>query len=341
MIIDCHGHYTTTPPQVGAYREKQKEAVAKDPAFIGEKGQIIISDDDIRESIVNNQLRLQQERGTDLTIFSPRASWMGHHIGNEHTSQFWTEHQNDLIRRVCDLFPENFVPVAQLPQSPGVDPRKSVPEIVRTVEEMGFIGINLNPDPSGGHWNGTSLSDRSFYAIYEKMVEYDIPAMVHVSAACNECFHTTGSHYLGADTTAFQQLMMSDVFKDFPTLKIIIPHGGGAVPYHWGRFRGLAQDQGFDLEERVLNNIYFDTCVYHQKGIDLLLDIIPTKNILFASEMIGAVRGVDSETGHYFDDTKRYIDANQRLSAEQKQAIFEHNSLNVFSRLKAQLANNR
>lgn len=334
MIIDCHGHYTTTPSQVGEYREKQKDAVARDPGFIGEKGQINISDDDIRESIEKNQLRLQRERGTDLTIFSPRASWMGHHIGNEHTSRFWTEHQNDLIRRVCDLFPNNFAPVAQLPQSPGVDPARSVPEIVRTVEQMGFLGINLNPDPSGGHWNGSSLADRSFYPIYEKMVEYDIPAMVHVSAACNDCFHTTGSHYLGADTTGFQQLMMSDVFKDFPELKIIIPHGGGAVPYHWGRFRGLALDRGFELEERVLNNIYFDTCVYHQRGIDLLLDIVPTKNILFASEMIGAVRGIDPETGHYFDDTKRYIDNNTALNAEQKQDIFEHNIRRVFSRLK-------
>jgi len=334
MIIDCHGHYTTTPSQVGEYREKQKEAVARDPDFIGEKGKISISDDEIRESLEKNQLRLQQERGTDLTIFSPRASWMGHHIGNEHTSRFWTEHQNDLIRRVCDLFPKNFAPVAQLPQSPGVDPVKYVPEIVRTVEEMGFIGINLNPDPSGGHWNGASLADRSFYPIYEKMVEYDIPAMVHVSAACNDCFHTTGSHYLGADTTGFQQLMMSDVFRDFPELKIIIPHGGGAVPYHWGRFRGLALDRGFDLEERVLDNIYFDTCVYHQRGIDLLLDIVPTKNILFASEMIGAVRGVDPETGHYFDDTKRYIDNNAALNTQQKQDIFEHNIRRVFSRLK-------
>ncbi len=334
MIIDCHGHYTTTPPGVGAYRDKQKELVAKDPTAKGEKGMVHVTDDEIRESIINNQLRLQQERGTDLTIFSPRASWMGHHVGNEYTSQYWTEHQNDLIRRVCDLFPENFVPVAQLPQSPGVDPAKSVPEIVRTVEEMGFIGVNLNPDPSGGHWNGSRLSDRSFYPIYEKMCEYDIPAMIHVSAACNDCFDTTGSHYLGADTTGFQQLMMSDVFKDFPDLKIIIPHGGGAVPYHWGRFRGLALDKGFDLEERVLNNIYFDTCVYHQRGIDLLLDIIPTKNILFASEMIGAVRGVDPETGHYFDDTKRYIDNNTVLTAAQKEDIFEHNIRRVFSRLK-------
>ena len=125
------------------------------------------------------------------------------------------------------------------------------------------------------------------------MCELDIPAMVHVSAACNDCFHTTGSHYLGADTTGFQQLVMSEVFKDFPSLKIIIPHGGGAVPYHWGRFRGILQDQGYPpLEESALNNIFFDTCVYHQRGIDLLLDIVPVKNILFASEMIGAVRGL-------------------------------------------------
>jgi 4-oxalmesaconate hydratase len=128
---------------------------------------------------------------------------------------------------------------------------------------------------------------------------------------------------------------MSDVFKDFPELKVIIPHGGGAVPYHWGRFRGLMQDKGFaPLEESALKNIYFDTCVYHQRGIDLLLDIIPVENILFASEMIGAVRGIDPETGHYFDDTKRYIDNNTKLSQEEKALIFEGNTRRVFSRLK-------
>ena len=334
MIIDCHGHYTTTPPGIGLYREQQKSAVAKNPNYIGEKGTIAVSDDEIIESIETNQLRLQRERGTDLTIFSPRASWMGHHIGNEHTSRFWTEHQNELIRRVCDLFPKNFAPVAQLPQSPGVDPSKSVRELARCVEQMEFIGCNLNPDPSGGFWRDASLADRAFYPVYEKMCELDVPAMIHVSAACNDCFHTTGSHYLGADTTGFQQLVMSDVFKDFPSLKIIIPHGGGAVPYHWGRFRGLMQDQGFaPLEESALNNIYFDTCVYHQRGIDLLLDIIPTKNILFASEMIGAVRGIDPKTGHHFDDTKRYIDNNTVLNDQQKQEIFSGNALRVFSRL--------
>jgi hypothetical protein len=142
------------------------------------------------------------------------------------------------------------------------------------------------------------------------MVEYDIPAMVHVSTSCNPCFHTTGAHYLNADTTAFMQCLTSDLFKDFPTLKFLIPHGGGAVPYHWGRFRGLAQEMKKPLlQEHLLNNIFFDTCVYHQPGIDLLTKVIPVKNVLFASEMIGAVRGIDPETGHYYDDTKRYIQA--------------------------------
>jgi 4-oxalmesaconate hydratase len=335
MIIDCHGHYTTTPPQVEAYRNNQRALLAKDPDHIFEKGDMNISDDEIRESIATNQLRLQQERGTDITIFSPRASWMGHDLGNASTSRAWTEHCNDLIRRVCDLFPDNFVPVCQLPQSPLTNLENSIAELERCVNEMGFIGCNLNPDPSGGFWKDPRLSDRHWYPFYEKMVELDVPAMIHVSGACQHSLDTTSSYYLGADTTAFTQMLFSDVFTDFPELKLIIPHGGGAVPYHWGRFRGIAQDRGLgDLNERVLGNIYFDTCVYHQRGIDLLLDVIPTKNILFASEMIGAVRGIDPQSGHYYDDTKRYIDGNQKLSAAEKTAIFEGNARRVFSRLK-------
>ena len=334
MIIDCHGHYTTTPPGVEAYRNAQKEALVQNPDHLFEKGIMAVSDDEIRDSIANNQLKLQQERGTDLTIFSPRASWMGHHVGNASTSAAWTAHCNDLIKRVCTLFPDNFAPVCQLPQSPGTSIDNSIAELTRCVEEMGFIGCNLNPDPSGGFWKDARLSDRYWYPFYEKMVEYDVPAMIHVSGACQHSLDTTSSYYLGADTTAFVHFMFSDVFTDFPTLKFIIPHGGGAVPYHWGRFRGIAQDKGLgDLNERVLNNIFFDTCVYHQRGIDLLLDVIPVKNILFASEMIGAVRGIDPHSGHYYDDTKRYIDGNKTLDDAQKKMIFEGNARAVFSRL--------
>ena len=338
MIIDCHGHYTTAPAQLGDYREAQRTAIAADPRHTADVPAAPISDDEIRASLEDAQLRQQRERGTDLTLFSPRASWMGHHLGNIHTSRFWSQRCNDLVRRACDLYPANFVPVCQLPQSPDAAIEPSVRELRRCVDEMGFVGCNLNPDPSGGFWDGPPLPDRYWYPLYEALCELDVPAMIHVSAACNPHFHTTGSHYLGADTTAFTQLLTSDLLGDFPALRLVIPHGGGAVPYHWGRFRGLAQDLGKPpLEELLLGNVFFDTCVYHQAGIDCLLAAVPVDNVLFASEMIGAVRGVDPRTGHHYDDTRRYVDAAD-LSDDDRHQVYEANVLRVYPRLKAVVA---
>jgi 4-oxalmesaconate hydratase len=135
------------------------------------------------------------------------------------------------------------------------------------------------------------------------------------------------------------QFLTGDLFKDFPTLKFVIPHGGGAVPFHWGRYRGLAQGLKRPLlKDLLLNNVYFDTCVYHQPGIDLLAKVIPADNILFASEMVGAVKGIDPETGHYFDDTRRYVDGAAGLRTEDKQKIFETNVLKVYPRLAKQIS---
>jgi 4-oxalmesaconate hydratase len=162
--------------------------------------------------------------------------------------------------------------------------------------------------------------------------------MVHVSSSCNPAFHYTGAHYINADTTAFMQFLTSDLFKDFPTLRFIIPHGGGAVPYHWGRYRGLAQDMKRPpLSDHLLHNVFFDTCVYHLPGIELLAKVIPAENILFASEMVGAVRGIDPETGKHFDDTKRYVDQLAALSESQRALIFEGNARRVYPRLDAHL----
>ena len=335
LIIDCHGHYTTAPAALQKYRDAQiahfKAPGSAAPAMPR------MGDDEIRDSIEKNQLKLQRERGADITIFSPRASGMAHHVGDESVSSAWARACNDLIKRVVDLYPENFVGVCQLPQSPGVSVARSAAELERCVVELGFIGCNLNPDPSGGHWTAPPLTDRYWYPFYEKMVELDVPAMVHVSASCNPNFHATGAHYINADTTAFMQFIEGDLFRDFPTLRFIIPHGGGAVPYHWGRYRGLADMlKRPPLPEHVMKNVYFDTCVYHQAGIDLLVKVIDIRNILFGSEMVGAVRGIDPETGHYFDDTKRYIDALD-ISPDGKRQIFETNARRVFPRLDTQL----
>jgi 4-oxalmesaconate hydratase len=338
VIIDCHGHYTTAPAAHTAWRQGQVEAWhagTTPPPYPA------ISDDEIRETIGSSQLRLMDERGIDVTLFSPRASAMAPHVGDPAVSLEWSRRSNDLVHRVATLYPGRFVPVCQLPQSPGADLQASIAELRRCVEELGFVGCNLNPDPSGGFWTSPALTDRSWYAFYETMIELDVPAMVHVSGSATPVFHATGAYYLNADTTAFMQLLQGDLFGDLPDLRLVIPHGGGAVPYHWGRYRGLADMLGQPpVESSVMGNVFFDTCVYHQPGIDLLLAVIDTPNILFGSEMVGAVRGIDPRTGHYYDDTRRYIEAaftNGTLDEDARSAVFEGNVRRVYPRLAAVL----
>jgi 4-oxalmesaconate hydratase len=336
MIIDIHGHYTTEPKPFLEFRERQL-AGQVDTSKVVAVSDLGITDQMLVDSVAP-QLKLQRERGSDLTIFSPRASGMAHHVGSEAVSRQWSRLSNDMIHRICTLLPDKFAPVGQLPQSPGVPPSNCIDELKRIVGELGFVGVNLNPDPSGGYWTDPPLIDRHWYPIYEKLCELDVPAMIHVTSSCNPNFHYTGAHYINADTTAFMQLIQGDLFKDFPTLRFVIPHGGGAVPFHWGRYRGLAQALKKPLlGEHLLKNVFFDTCVYHLPGIELMAKVIPVDNILFASEMLGAVKGIDPETGHYFDDTKRYVDQLPGLSEDERYKIFEGNARRVYPRLDARL----
>jgi len=335
MIIDIHGHFTTTPPAHQSFRDAQLGWLA-DPQS-SQPALPDISDDEVRESIENNQLKILRERGGDLMLFSPKASGMEHHVPDQAAATVWAQACNDLVHRVAKLFPDNFAGVCQLPQTPGGSLDDSIAELRRCVETLGFVGCNLNPDPSGGHWTSKPMTDEFWFPLYEVLVELDVPAMVHVSASCNPNFHSLGAHYLNADTSVFMQLVQGDLFGRFPDLRFVIPHGGGAVPYHWGRFRGLADRLGRPpLHGHVMSNVFFDTSVYHQAGIDLLAEVIDLDNILFASEMLGAVRGVDPESGHHWDDTKRYVD-NLDLDAVQRRQLFELNARRVYPRLDAQL----
>jgi 4-oxalmesaconate hydratase len=335
MIIDCHGHYTTAPAELRDFRDAQL-ARLKDHALPA-PSLAPVSDDQIRETIEENQLRIARERGTDVTIFSPRASGMGHHLTDRDTAVAWARESNDLVHRVTELFPAHYAGACQLPQVAGAPLDDCVAELERSVTELGFVAANVNPDPSGGYWTSPPLTDEYWYPLYEKLTELDVPAMIHVSASCDPAVHTLGAHYLNADTTAFMQLVSGDIFGRFPGLRFVIPHGGGAVPYHWGRYQGLVmREKRPPLEAHVMRNVFFDTCVYHQPGIDLLTSVVPAGNILFASEMLGAVRGNNPDGDFAWDDTKRYLDR-AGLSADDLRAVYEANARRVYPRLDARL----
>ncbi len=337
VYIDVHEHFTTVPSALKDWRDRQIIEIEQHDRHLSPDG-LEISDEEIFDALLNGQLELQDKHGIDLALLSPIAGKMAHHYGDQETSLTWSRLSNDTVHRASVLFPERFVNVCQLPQSPEGDIRFSVEELRRCVAELGFVGCNLNPDPSDGYWKARPITDRFYYPLYEAMVELGVPAMIHSSMSANPAVHGTGAHYLNGDTTAFMQLCQSDLFRDFPDLRFVLPHGGGAVPYHWGRYRGLMQDQGRgEIDDFIGQNIYFDTCVYHARGLQLLVDVVPTKNILFASEMIGAVRGVDPDTGHRFDDTRFLLESLTSLSPDELKAIASSNALEVYPRLRQRL----
>lgn len=335
MIIDCHGHFTTEPEAFHDFRRAQIAYAygegPRPPAYSG------IDREELQAIIAENQLRLQQERGTEFTLLSPRASGMRHDVPDPAVAVDWARLSNDTILTITELYPRNFAAVGQLPQTVEGQWAPVIAELERCVE-AGFVGFNVNPDPTGGNWSGPPISDPWWDPLWEAMQRLDVPAMIHVSGSCSPSVHTTGAHYIAGDTVAFMQLLQGNLFDRFPNLRVIIPHGGGAVPFHWGRYRGLAMmlDKP-NLSEHLLNNVFFDTCVYHEAGVRLLFDVIPHQNILFGSELLGAVNAVDPETGHSFDDTRRYIES-IGLSEQELHAVFMQNARRVYPLLDRTLA---
>jgi 4-oxalmesaconate hydratase len=328
MIIDAHTHYTTAPAQLQAYRGQQITHLGKPiPA------RLQISDEVLARSM-EGQFKRMKESGIDRLLFSPQASAMGHHFGSPLVSRYWAEACNDLIARVARLWPDKISPVCQLPQSPDVSPKEWVDELDRCVKELGFVGCNVNPDVAGGLEPLTpSLGSDWWYPLWEKMVELDVPCTIHASASLNPAMHLTNSYYLAHHNSAAIELLKSRVFKDFPQLKIIIPHGGGAVPYQWNRNRGMHVKEGLDPFEEAARRVYWDMAIYDKESMELLIKRVGADNVLFATEMFGAVNAIDPKTGRNFEDLVPIFQEIDWLTKEERYKITEGNVRKLFPRI--------
>ncbi|MGB7946418.1 MAG: amidohydrolase family protein [Candidatus Binatia bacterium] len=328
MIIDAHTHFTTAPPELQAYRGRQITDLGK-PV----RAKLQISDEQLQRAM-QGQFKRMQDSGIDRLLFSPQAGAMGHHFGSPLVSRYWTEACNDLIARVAKLWPDKISPVCQLPQSPGVSPKEWVDELDRCVKEHGFVSCNVNPDVAGGREPLTpSVGSEWWYPLWEKMVELDIPCTIHASASLNPAMHLTNAYYIAHHNSAAVEILKSRVFKDFPKLKIIIPHGGGAIPYQWNRQRGMHVREGLEPFEEAARRVCWDMAIYDKESMELLIKRVGVDNVLFATEMFGAVNAIDPETGRNFEDLVPIFKSIDWLSEDDQRKITEENAKKVFSRM--------
>jgi predicted TIM-barrel fold metal-dependent hydrolase len=222
MIIDVHAH-VVAGPEVGAYAN----GLLSGRGFHG-KGHLNISDEQIRRRC-DAHIASLVEVGTDLQLVSPRPYTMMHSAEPARIVQWYVESVNDLIARQVEMYPDKYVGVCGLAQSPSVEPAKWLDELERCIGEYNFVGCLLNPDPTEGQGTMPSLGDPMWYPVYERLCEMDVTALVH-GAGCTitrESFH---NHFITEESIAIMSLMRSEVFEHFPNLKLIIAHAGGSVP---------------------------------------------------------------------------------------------------------------
>lgn len=329
MIIDCHGH-VSAPAELWVYKSLLL-------SHRGEHGRRFkeLSDEEIlsytnkKEMAPCGHLDMLDRVGTNYQLLSPRPFQMMHSEKPSYLVDWFTEETNNIIARQCELMPDRFAPVCGLPQAAGEPVERVLGELERCVTQHGFKGCLLNPDPFEN--SGTeppAMGDRYWYPLYEKLCELDVPAHIH-SAGSRSARAPYTLNFLLEETMAVYGLIESDVYKDFPDLKIVCSHGGGAIPFHIGRFRASAIRRGEEFLDKM-RNMYFDTVLYSEEALRLLIKTVGADNLLFGAECPGVGSAVDPDTGKTLDDIAPFITGFDWLSQEDKDKIMFGNAMTLF-----------
>lgn len=326
LVVDAHGH-VTAPAEAAVF---QGNLVASRAQPVGHLKRRPSLSDDLLESALQSHLERLKGAGIDMQLISPRPFGMLHSLHPERVTQAWVGFVNDIIARHCELHPEVFRGVCGLPQFRDTSPTNCLEELERCVRELGFVGCLLNPDPMEGEGPPPpGLGHEFWYPLYEKLVELDVPAMVHSAAYSNEREPYT-LHFINEETTAIFSLVESRVFEDFPTLRIIIPHGGGAIPYQMGRFRAWRVRAGLPSFDESIRKLWYDTCNYSQLSLELLLRVVGSDRVLLGTEMPGTGSAPDPETGRMLDDLRPVIENIDFLDDTDRKRVLRDNAVEVF-----------
>jgi 4-oxalmesaconate hydratase len=335
MIIDIHGH-TNAPAGLNAYVTR----VLVEGGLRGKGAPVYDAEEFAR--IVNRHIKNNLDAvGTDVQFISPRPVYLLHSDKPEHIVHWCAEAHNNAIATTLEIAPGRYRGVGTIPICPGRPITEAFDELDRCVNDLGFVGIMINPDPhdgSGEHFPG--MGDEYWYPLYEKMVQMDVPGLIH-SNRCKDPWDDYTNYFITTETRCIFSMVTSQVFKAFPQLKIIVSHGGGAVPYQRGRYRSyfnrhlgeeFVNGGGFDAE---LKKFYFDTVLYDRESLQLLLGAVGSDRCMFGTENPGAGSYRDPRTGKMQDDIKPVIESIPGITEQQKLDVFENVARRVFTRLQA------
>ena len=322
MSIDCHTHYHAGAIGSSVFGKLYGHSIMSIQPAKGDE---------------EAHLKLMDERGYDMQIFSQPPFTQAHDldasIGLGQAKAF-----NESIAKAVEAHPSRFRGVASLPLQ---DIPSSVKEMERAVKQLGMIGVMINPDISR-RGTGPTQDEEYWYPIYETACKLDVPLFIHPgsSALPRHRKYSLALHcgFIFGETEFLLTFILGRIFEKFPDLRILVSHGGGAVPYQLGRFQASTEPdlkrgrprtpvQGTFLDN--LKKMYFDTCLYSQEGIECLIKVVGADRCLFGTETpgMGMARRPD---GRSYDNVEDYIKGIPWLSEGDRNRIFSENVIKLF-----------
>ncbi|MDK1361687.1 amidohydrolase family protein [Arthrobacter sp. zg-Y1219] len=340
-VIDIHGH-VSSPAELYAYRS----ILIAGRGAHGRSG-IQLPKDKVLAA-AQRHVSLLDAAGTDMQFISPRPFQLMHSEEPAEIVHWWARATNDAVAAQVQAFPERFRGVAALPQAAGTTPESWIEELERCVDELGFVGVLINPDPAEGQEQRLPrIGHEWWYPLFEKMVELNVPGLVH-SGGCKSWRESYSEHMITESSRSVISLAESNTFRDFPDLKLIMSHGGGSVPYQIGRWRAARYlenteveafdnkaGKGSDVEsfDDSLSRLYFDSLVHYQPSLELLIRLVGADRVLFGTEVPGSGSPINPETGRSYDDLRPLIESISWLEEDEKEKIFSANAQGLYKRL--------
>lgn len=357
MIIDAHAHLVTPVSIFGIRSVIQASNGQHSKAWYVNRW---LNMDEVSKSAAQC-IGMMNEVGTDIQLLSPRPFLLMHSHRSIRDVRIWIELQNDLIQETVRMHPTRFRGVAGLPQVDGEPIEIVFEELHRCIDELGFVGVLVNPDPSEGRGTSPRLGDPYWYPLWERLVKLNVPAHIHSAGCCGR--ETYDEHFATEESLAITSVIHSQVFQLYPDLKMMISHGGGSIPYQIGRWRArwfseqvatkphiaeyfkkLAQASKAEAAppalpadltsfDDALRQLYFDTDLHERNSLELLFKTVGADRCVFGTERPGSGNVLDPRTGHSMEDIKYTIDQIEFLDETDRQMIYETNARKLFPRL--------
>lgn len=322
MIIDTHSH-VVAPPGLNATWTTMEAA-----GTYGGRARGTFTDDDLL-ACADRQIGLMDDVGTDMQFTSPRPYTLKHSHRPHEVVRWWVQNNNDAVAVQAKARPDRIQGVGALPQLAGEPVDVVFEELDRCLDDLGFIGVLLNPDPGEGDGRTPVMSDPYWFPLYEKLIDRGVPALLH-GAACHGR-ENYSEHFISEESLAITTMIRDGVFDRFPDLKLIVPHGGGSVPYqlgrwvaNWGAKHKLPPAEARESYLAQLRRFWFDTCLYTPEALELLIRVVGADRVLFGTERPGS--------GYAFEDLKPVIEKLDCLDDAGRHAIFEGNARALYTR---------